>query len=102
MADGNNMFHGEKDLNVINEEIRLLSVKNPYAELFLHGKSLEVRSRNTNYRGWVLICSTQKPFTFAETLTISGVDQFAVLNQKLGHLIQSDGFNDLQNGYTRT
>ena len=57
----------------IHDKFRGLSVKNPYASLltrieYVDGdfvaharKTIEVRSRNTSYRGDVLICSSAKP-----------------------------------------
>lgn len=41
---------------------RALSVKQPYAQLLIEGsKYIEVRSRNTTYRGDLLLCSSRKP-----------------------------------------
>jgi len=57
----------------IHDKYRGLSVKNPYASLLTRieyvdedgiahaHKTIEVRSRNTTYRGDVLICSSAKP-----------------------------------------
>lgn len=56
-----------------HEVFKALSVKQPYADLltrvvsrdesgnYMAEKTIEVRSRNTNYRGDVLICSSAKP-----------------------------------------
>jgi hypothetical protein len=42
---------------------KALSVKQPYAEAIANGhKTIEVRSRNTTYRGDLVICSSAKPF----------------------------------------
>ena len=42
--------------------MKALSVKNPFAGLIASGNKIyEVRSWKTNYRGDILICSTQKP-----------------------------------------
>ena len=60
-----------------HDRYKALSVKQPYASLLLatdyidekgtiHArKTIEVRSRNTNYRGDLLICSTAKPSSIA-------------------------------------
>ena len=41
--------------------MKALSVKQPYADLIYTGlKTLEIRSRPTNYRGDLLICSSKK------------------------------------------
>lgn len=57
----------------IHDKFRGLSVKNPYASLLTRiayidedgntyaRKTIEVRSRNTSYRGDILICSSAKP-----------------------------------------
>ena len=39
--------------------MKALSIKNPYAQLIAQGyKTLEIRSRNTHYRGDILICAS--------------------------------------------
>lgn len=44
------------------ETYRALSVKQPYAQYLVTGrKTIEVRSRNTAYRGQLLICASAKP-----------------------------------------
>lgn len=57
----------------MHDKYRALSVKQPYADLLTkvdyiddngiyHArKTIEVRSRNTNYRGDILVCSSKKP-----------------------------------------
>lgn len=41
---------------------KALTVKNPYAEYIVSGKkTIELRKRNTNYRGELIICSSQNP-----------------------------------------
>ena len=41
---------------------KALSVKQPYAEAIANGhKRIEVRSRNTNFRGDLVICASAKP-----------------------------------------
>lgn len=54
-------------------EIRALSWRQPYADLMLAGK-IETRSWKTNYRGWVLICSSKKPYNIGQIEAISGFD----------------------------
>ena len=44
-----------------DQEIKAISIKQPFAALMLHGK-IETRSWNTKYRGWVLLCSTQQSY----------------------------------------
>lgn len=40
-----------------------LSIKQPFASLVVYGlKTLEIRSRQTNHRGKLLICSSLKPY----------------------------------------
>jgi len=49
--------------------IKALSVRQPYASLIATGtKTIETRSRNTKYRGSLVICSTAKP-----TIGITGM-----------------------------
>lgn len=55
-------------------ELRALSWKEPFASLMLHGK-IETRKWKTDYRGDVLICAAQKPYTEIELGYISGVYQ---------------------------
>lgn len=63
-----------KDYNPeIHDRFQGLSVKQPYADLlteavavldngeYVADKTIEVRTRNTNYRGDVLVCSSAKP-----------------------------------------
>jgi len=64
----------KKDYNPeLHDKYKCLSVKQPYADLltvitfqdeegnFQADKEIEVRSRNTSYRGDLLICSSKKP-----------------------------------------
>ena len=64
----------KKDFNPDQHDVfKALSVKQPYADLltrvvsrdesgeFHAEKTIEVRSRNTNYRGDLLVCSSAKP-----------------------------------------
>lgn len=61
---------------MIAEEIRGLSMKQPYASLMLYGKE-ETRTWHTNYRGLVLICVSKAPYTIDSILNIAGKNQFA-------------------------
>ena len=80
---------------MVNEEIRALSWKNPYASLMLHGK-IETRTWNTNYRGLVLICSSQKSYTGAKIFEISGSE----LVKLICSVIASDNSRIMElNGY---
>lgn len=51
--------------------IKGLSLKQPYASLMLYGK-IETRVWSTSYRGLVLICSSQFPYTDVDIRNISG------------------------------
>lgn len=53
------------------EPIRALSWKQPYASAMLHGK-IETRSWSTNYRGWVLICTSKQAYSIPAAKGISG------------------------------
>jgi hypothetical protein len=54
------------------EEVRALTWKQPFADLMLHGKSIETRTWNTKYRGWVLLCCGKGSYSNDELLKISG------------------------------
>ena len=56
---------------ILNEPIRALSWKQPYAELMLHGK-IETRTWKTDYRGLVLMCASQKGYNEYGVFSISG------------------------------
>lgn len=56
------------------EEILALSLKQPYADLMLHGK-METRTWSTTYRGLVLICASLQPYGFSSLMSISGETQ---------------------------
>lgn len=58
-----------------DQEIRALSWKQPFASLMLHGK-IETRTWDTKYRGWVLICTSKKPYSIDEEKLIMGAEQF--------------------------
>ena len=72
-----------------DQKLLALSLKQPYAELMLHGK-IETRTWKTNYRGWVLICCSQKSYDYLKIQQICGSIQF----QRVLKLIP---FNLLQN-----
>ena len=56
-----------------DERVLALSWKQPFASAMLVGK-VETRSWNTNYRGLVLICSSQKGYNRNQLIDISGVE----------------------------
>lgn len=47
--------------------MKSICIKQPFASLILHGKTWEVRSQRTHYRGPLLIVATAQPFTWQET-----------------------------------
>jgi hypothetical protein len=67
-----------------NQKLMALSWKQPYAELMLHGK-IETRTWNTNYRGWVLICTSKQPYYTDQLRVISGVDQMIRMGRFLSN-----------------
>lgn len=66
-----------------DQELRALSWKQPFAQAMLHGK-IETRTWATAYRGWVLICASKKPYSYKETLSITGEHQAQRLSDTLG------------------
>lgn len=62
-------------------QIRALSLKQPYASMMLKGK-VETRSWATEYRGFVLICSSLKSYSEKELKEISG-DRFTAEIKRL-------------------
>jgi len=56
------------------EELKALSIKQPYASLILYGK-IETRNWFTEYRGDILICSSKTPFGLQDIQNISGLRQ---------------------------
>jgi hypothetical protein len=74
------------DLNFLPNqmEVRALSFKEPYASLMLHGK-IETRGRNTNYRGWVLICASKVTYSDLEIRAISGHKMYGEIFTRLGY-----------------
>jgi len=63
-----------------DQELRALSLYNPYAGLMLHNK-IETRPRPTNVRGWVLIASCKLWYAQEAALKISGQHQFDRITQ---------------------
>lgn len=63
----------QKDLfgDPIKEPVRALSWKQPFASLMLADK-IETRTWYTKYRGLVLICASQSPYSESEVRKISG------------------------------
>lgn len=59
----------------LKPEVRALSWYQPYATLMEHGK-LETRRQQTKVRGWVLICSCAKPYSYQQVIDISGEYQY--------------------------
>lgn len=73
-----------------HEPLRALSWNQPFAELMLHGKQ-ETRERESNVRGWVLICAAQKPYTGLKVQNICGDRQaIRVSAMELKHMAQFD------------
>lgn len=64
-----------------NEIIRALWWNQPYAQLMVHGK-IETRTRHTNVRGKVLICSCKKEYPHQKVIEISG-EQTGRINRTL-------------------
>lgn len=64
------------------EEVRGITMVQPYAYLMLPPYNrIETRKWKTDYRGWVLICSSKKPF--------KGRDVFRKSNLKTLNLVQT-------------
>lgn len=66
------------------KEIRALCFKDPFAYLVGAGYKQETRTWDTKYRGYVLICSTMKPYNRKNLLSISGKFQFSRITDLLG------------------
>lgn len=64
------------------EDIRGLSMKQPYAELMLNGK-VETRTWKTSYRGWVIICSSKEAYSIDELRKIAGENNLTRINNIL-------------------
>ena len=69
----------------MNEKIMGLSWKQPFASLMLHGK-IETRTWKTNYRGLVLICASQSPYSNNMVFQICGEKQF----QRIQKVLQNE------------
>jgi hypothetical protein len=65
-----NTVLADGSLSLSDEPLRALSWKQPFASAMLVGK-VETRSWNTNYRGLVLICASQKGYQLNQLLDIS-------------------------------
>lgn len=59
---------------------RMLSWKEPYASLMIKGK-IETRTWDTKYRGWVLMCASQKSYDFEQTMAIAGDVQMSRISR---------------------
>lgn len=68
---------------IIDNEIRGLSWKQPFAELMKHGK-VETRTWETEWRGLVLICASVNPYSDRELVAMSGREQYTRILQLLG------------------
>jgi hypothetical protein len=62
--------------------ILALSWKEPYASMMLHGK-IETRTWKTNYRGLVLICTSQQKYKPETIQAISGYHRTSAMAQIL-------------------
>jgi hypothetical protein len=62
--------------------VRALSWKQPYATMMLYGKA-ETRIWPTDYRGLVLICSSQKAFNDVQLAAISGAVQMRRMREAM-------------------
>lgn len=81
-----------------DQKLMALSWKQPYADLMLHGK-IETRTWNTNYRGWVLICSSKQAYKYQSLLNICG-GIYAYLDRIIKHFSDFDAImeNRLRSG----
>ena len=74
--------------------LRALSWRQPYADMMLMGK-IETRTWPTAYRGWVLICSSKKPYLLDQVVNISGTNQLLrIFEQMEAHnrFTQKEGY----------
>ncbi len=71
-----------KTSELINEPIRAIWLKQPYASLMHHGK-IETRTWATGYRGLVLLCASKAHYTQDEVESISGPVQTKRLFEEL-------------------
>lgn len=66
------------------EPILALNWKQPYGSLMLYGK-IETRTWPTKFRGYVLICTSKKPYDNFDILKISGNKQFGRIEETFNH-----------------
>lgn len=78
--------------SLLSQPLKGLTMKNPYAWLMLLGK-IETRTRRTNYRGPVLITSSQLPFNDVDIRRISGGRQALAIE------VMHNNGNDLLHGH---
>ena len=77
-----------------DQQIKALSWRQPYADLMLDGK-IETRTWPTNYRGWVLICSSKKAYNLDVIDDISGNEglvRIVDIIASTGRLTQKTGY----------
>lgn len=73
-----------------DQELRALTLKEPFASLMLHGK-IETRKRPTKVRGWVMICAGLSEYSQSQLFDISGPDQLFRINESMFHAPQVEG-----------
>lgn len=73
--------------------MRALSWKQPYGSAMLHGK-IETRTRDTGYRGLVMICTSKQPYNEEVVRKISGDELFVELCKVLvgDETVDLDGY----------
>jgi len=74
--------------------LRALSWRQPYADMMLMGK-IETRTWPTAYRGWVLICSSKKPYLLDQVINISGKENLLRIFDQMeayNRFTQKDGY----------
>ena len=82
----------------IDQKLLALSWKQPFANLMLYGK-IETRTWSTNYRGWVLICSSKKGYDMGSLRQICGPEQIARMSALFNRKLNIDSLEDhLPNG----
>lgn len=77
-----------------DQEIRAISIHQPYATLMLYGK-IETRTWKTNYRGWVLFCATKIDYKLDKLEEISGTEGLI----KILEVFEKEEHFTLQNGH---
>ena len=74
-----------------HSKYKALTVQQPWADKIMSGaKSIEVRSKNTNHRGQLIITSSEIPKTTRSGLTICDIDLYDVI--PVGHLTRDELF----------